>query len=125
MLRELDKTCLSDNNFDFSSNYCWIAYHKNSPVAYACLKPLHGFNEGMGFLSRCGVLKNWRTHNLQLRLIRVRINKARKLGLGKLITYTNTWNYPSMMNLLKAKFRFYNPSTNWAGISAHYFYLNL
>lgn len=60
-------------------------------------------------LDRAGVLPEAQGSDLQRRLIKARLRWARRLGAHMAIAYTSARNYPSMVNLLKCGFRFYEP----------------
>ena len=63
-------------------------------------------------------------HNgLQRRLIRYRLQWARKQGAIYAVTYTLLHNYPSIINLLKCGFRFARTPRGWCGVGGdvHYF----
>jgi hypothetical protein len=58
-------------------------------------------------------------------LIRVRIARARKIGLRQVITYTSNVNFRSAANLIRAGMQFYKPENPWALPGAFYFNLHL
>jgi len=60
---------------------------------------------------------------LQRRLIRYRLQWARKQGAIYAVTYTLLHNYPSISNLLKCGFRFARTPRGWHGVGdgVHYF----
>ena len=53
-------------------------------------------------------------HGLQRRLIRIRVQKARKIGKRRVISYT-MGNARSGNNLIACGFRLYNPENCWEG----------
>lgn len=118
LLNELDKACFpADSTCHKTGAYWWIAYDsKKSPVGFAGLKIM---DKSTAFLCRAGVLEEARGKNLQVRLIRARERKARKLNIKTIITYT-CLNVPSINNLIKAGYRSYIPQDPWVGTSMIY-----
>jgi GNAT superfamily N-acetyltransferase len=90
----------------------WLAYADDLAVAFA------GFQASareptLGYLCRSGVVKPHRGHGLQLRLIKVRENKARKLGMTGMVT--DTYDNPASSNsLIRAGYKLYRPQFPWA-----------
>ena len=102
----------------------WLAKDQHGVhAAYAALR-LVASEPGVGFLFRCGVVKDFRGHGLQQRLIRVRLAKAKRLGLTRVITYTID-NPPSANSLIACGFRMYTPANRWGGAEAQYWYRKL
>jgi GNAT superfamily N-acetyltransferase len=91
----------------------WLAYLGGEPVGFAGLVPAATLDKGTGYLKRAGVLEGHRGQGLQLRLIRVREQRARRNGWHTLVTET-TDNPASANNLIKAGFRIFEPETRWA-----------
>jgi GNAT superfamily N-acetyltransferase len=107
---------------DLPRGYWWLVYDKEawstfsltatSPIAFCGLT--HALaTPGTGYLKRAGVLKAYRGHGLQRKLITVRERKARKLGLTTMVTDT-TDNPPSANSLIKAGYRIFEPRDKWA-----------
>lgn len=91
----------------------WFVFSgsKGSPlVGFAGLTV---YPNGIAFLCRSGILPKYRGHGLHLRLIRVREVYARKIGLTRLITYTNVSNISSANNLIRLGFTLYRPHRAW------------
>ena|SRR5688572_12634371 len=122
-LEELD-SILFEGEVPYPKDGCywWIAYMNHEPVAFAGLKVLKGCNKNVGFLCRAGVLKLASGKGLQRKLIAIRLNKAKKMKLSEVITYTHNANYKSAANLLRSGMRFYCPKNKWAGQQALYFH---
>lgn len=116
------KTFPGELSYPKDGCYWWIAYLDKETVGFAGLKPLKGSNKKIGFLCRAGVLSVASGQGIQRRFIKLRLDKARELGLSEVITYTYNKNYRSAANLLRSGLKFYTPQTNWAGISALYFH---
>lgn len=91
------------------SGYWWLAYYGDVAVGFAGLDHAKT-TDGAMFLCLAGVVKEHRRHGLQRRLIRARINKARRLGKGRLVTYTLLNNPGSSNNLIACGFRLYRPA---------------
>ena len=126
-LNMLDAACFpEDELYPKDGCYWWIFFNVHGePLAFAGLKPLTGFNKGMGFLCRAGVLPGARGKGLQRRLIKVRVSYARRLKLREVVTYTSPHNYKSAANLLRARFKFYKPIQPWGVDGALYFNMEL
>lgn len=94
--------------------YCWIANCNTSgkPIGFCTLTDI---GHKIGFLSRAGVIRDYRGHNLQRRFIRIRERFAKKLGLEKVITYVHNKNYSSLANLIKCGYIIYEPEYDYAG----------
>lgn len=102
------------------NGYYWLVFKENRPVGFAGLHILTRTKEyETVFFSRAGVLKAHRGHGLGQRLLRVRLNLAKKLEMRTVITYTID-NIPSANNLIKAGFRLYEPNYYYAGEEATY-----
>jgi GNAT superfamily N-acetyltransferase len=89
----------------------WVAYLDKAPVGFAGLtRSTYGPN--VGYLKRAGVDPKHRGHGLQQRLIRVRLSKARRLGMAAIVTETTDTVY-SANNLYKAGFKMFDPAVPW------------
>lgn len=86
----------------------WLVYDGDKAVAFAGL-----WTKRTAFLSRVGVLPLYRGRSLQRRLIRVRVNLARKMKYKYAISYTIN-NAPSASNLIREGFLPYTPRSNWS-----------
>lgn len=102
-----------------SLGWWWVARDSAGlPVGFAGLHPSKRWGDA-AYLCRAGVLVRARGHGLQKRLIAVREQKARRLGMRWLITDTNG-NPASANNLIACGFRMYLPAHPWADIGACY-----
>lgn len=103
-----------------AESHWWLAYRDGEPVAFAAL---HQYtNEPTtAFLALCGVAEDARGCGLQRRLIRVREQKAKALGVQRLISYTSADNVHSANNLIAAGYRLYVPRWEWGVAHANYF----
>ena len=100
----------------------WLVYDEtDTPVAFASAK--FRKKDNYVYFSRAGVLPCARGAGLQKRLIKARLNWAKKVGADTAYTYTVLKNYPSMLNLLKCGFKFYEPTgvEAYVGEEYHYF----
>jgi GNAT superfamily N-acetyltransferase len=114
LLREMHTLCFADTAPQIApeEGYWWIAYHGSEPVAFAGLEASHSVADA-GYLCRSGVLPEHRGHGLQVRLLRVREAKARRLGWTVLRSDT-TDNIPSANSLIRAGFKLFAPAYPWA-----------
>jgi RimJ/RimL family protein N-acetyltransferase len=102
--------------------YWWLDEVRGVVVGYGGLKVCGtAVNRGLGFLSRCGVLPDWRGQGRQKRMIAARVAYARRLGLREVVTYVVPNNLASANSLIACGFRFYVPATRWGGCEALYF----
>lgn len=106
-----DKCFPADVPLDPSRGYWWFAYWEGLPVAFACLRDVHR-EPTVGYLDRAGVRWHHRGHGLQRRLIRVRLNKAKRLGWTTVLTTTHD-NPASGNNLFRCGFKMYTPNNQW------------
>lgn len=121
LLEYLHTASLPSDTFpDFLKGFWWIAWDGAAPVAFAGLTA----TGDTGYLCRAGVIPDYRGKGLQRRLIRVRVNKARRLGLAWLVT--DTYRNPvSSNNLIDAGFRMFTPIEPWAADDAVHWRLHL
>lgn len=99
----------------------WVCHASDgTPVAYCSARVLTNELDTV-FLSSAGVLPCANGQRLQQRMIKARVQWARAQGCTQVITYTMYDNWPSITNLLKQGFRFYEPGYKWGGKEAHYF----
>ena len=92
--------------------YWWLAYLGKEPVGFAGMVPSNQWRN-VGYFKRAGVDPKHRGNGLQIRLMRVRINKAKALGYSHLISECTDTVY-SANNFIKAGFKIYEPSHPWA-----------
>lgn len=97
---------------DTEEGYWWLAYAGDKAVAFAGLSASY-VKQGRGYLTRSGVLEEHRGHGLQVRLIRAREAKAKRLKWTEVVTDT-TDNIPSANSLIRAGYRLFWPSNVWA-----------
>jgi GNAT superfamily N-acetyltransferase len=118
---EMDQACLKEDLIKPElTDYWWIAFLDDVPVAYAGLRPSSLYKR-TGFLARAGVLKAHLGNGLQRRLIRVRERAARKHGWVRLVSYTRN-NPPSANNLIACGYKAFTPNKPWAAADATYWH---
>lgn len=100
-------------------NVYWIAKDERGEIAGYCIATPRPFDEV--FLSRVGVFKKFRGHNLQKRMIRVRMRWAKSHGFKHVVTYTAIDNGPSIKSLLDCGLKIFTPEWQWAGKVITYF----
>ena len=115
----LHKECFPEDDMYLPEKGCWwVIYSFMKPVAFAGMVPIKG-DDTSYYMCRAGVTRKHRGNGLQQRLIRVRIQKARQLGLTRLVTSTYC-NPISSNNLIKAGFRMFTPVKGWGAIGTNY-----
>ncbi len=108
----------------YADGYWWLTYWRGEPVAFAGLVPFEPF-EGIGYCKRCLVTPDHYGHGLQSNLLRIRIEKAQRLGWWQLVSDCAAGNSYSAGNFRKAGFRCIDPEQRWAGPTALYWSLDL
>lgn len=113
VIEYLHNECMPDEELpSVEEGYWWLAYDGKEPVAYAGLHPSQRYRN-VGYLCIVGVLPEARGSGLQRRLIKVRENKAKKLGWDIIITDTIPENPASSNNLIKCGYVTYVPERPW------------
>jgi hypothetical protein len=96
----------------FDHGHWWLAFDGAEPVAFAGLvASTHVDNAG--YFCRVGVLGRHCGRRLQLRLMRVLENRARRNGWHSVVSDT-TDNIASANNFIRAGYRLYQPKAPWA-----------
>jgi GNAT superfamily N-acetyltransferase len=106
------ETMPTDEPYDTSKGFWWVAYDGGLPVAFAGLAPSTRWSDA-GYLCRAGVLRQYRGNGLQKRLIRVRERKAKAIGWKWLLTDTASYNVASSNNLAASGYKLFRPSKLW------------
>lgn len=92
----------------------WVAWDGDKPVGFAGIRQLK--DEPYAYLLRAGVLKSHRGLGIHKKLIKVRLNWAkRNPDIQGVLTYTVAWNIPSSNNLINAGFKLFKPGWAWVG----------
>ncbi len=116
-----------DTPREIEGDHWWIAYADGNPVGFASLAIWPSDDADprpIVYLSRAGVLPHARGGGLQKRLIRARVNYAKKLPARGVVTYTRD-NPPSMNSLISEGFKTYHPSSPWAADDAVYWFKDI
>lgn len=87
----------------------WLMSDEQGSVAFAGLTPSSRWYD-TAYLCRAGVDPLFRGHGLQKRLIKARVNYARRLGYRWLISDTAPGNHASANSLASCGFRMYEPA---------------
>ena len=97
----------------------FVAFERKAgAVGFAGMVPSARWTDCVYFC-RAGVVPEHRGQGLQKRLIRARLNQARKLGMNWAVT--ETYENPASSNsLITCGFKLYEPSDPWAGDSCLY-----
>lgn len=98
---------------DVSANvYGWISYDSGKPNGFCTCTDI-GY--GILFLSRAGLLPDYRGGGIHKRFITVRKRFGVTHGYNTMITYVRRDNYSSLANLIKYGFEMYEPEYDYAG----------
>lgn len=87
---------------NFPDGRVFVALYDGRIIGFGVLR---GYGRHTGHLTMAGVHRRHRGHGLQRRLIRARVNLARRLGLRAVRTFTHESNHYSMNNLIRCGFR--------------------
>ena len=109
LLIRMQQECLpSDRPLNPTEGDWWICYADNgAPAGFCSIKPSVRWEE-TGYLSRAGVLDAHQGKGLQKRMIKVRINRAKRLGWKWLLSDTSE-NPASANSLIACGFKMYEP----------------
>jgi GNAT superfamily N-acetyltransferase len=120
----LQLTCLPhDEPMDANTGLWWIAKDGDKLAGFAGMIPSVRWMDTI-YLCRAGVVPAFRGKGLQKRLIRARINKAKKLGYKWVITDT-TDNPASSNSLIGHGFKLFEPTKPWSFSNSLYFRLKI
>lgn len=103
----------------YTSGDWWIATEGDVEVAAAGMLPSVRLTQA-GYMNCCVVLPSHRGNGLQTRLIKKRIEQARKHGWSQLVTETINDNAASANSLIACGFRQFNPERPWGSPYAVY-----
>lgn len=109
LLIRMQQECLpSDRPLNPTEGDWWVAYtDAGVPVGFCSIKPSVRWEE-TGYLSRAGVIAAHQGKGLQKRMIRVRINRAKRLGWKWILSDTSD-NPASANSLIACGFKMYEP----------------
>ena len=109
----------ADTPYKTDRGHWWVVYAEcGKPVGFAGLVRSIQWTD-TGYLCRAGVMDGFTGHGLQLRLIKVRLRKAKELGWNWCVTDT-TDNPASSNSLINAGFKLYTPGNPWGFKNALY-----
>jgi len=118
-IRTLHKLCFDVDSLPRDPNvFWWLITCGGEPAGFGGYQQSHQFSNAI-YLCRSGVLKGYRGNNLQKKLIRVRINHAKKLGYEWAVTDTRD-NPASVNSLISCGFKNYEPINPWAFSNSMY-----
>jgi GNAT superfamily N-acetyltransferase len=103
----------------------WAVYDRKRVVGFCSAVVLtEMFTKPAVYLSRAAVAKSHWGRGVQRSMIATRCMWGIDHGAKQAVTYTLLRNYPSIVNLLNAGFKFYTPSPKWDWVDTtrvHYF----
>lgn len=119
----LDKKIFSrmDAEIKLEGTFWWLAYEDGAAVGFAGMRKVA--KEPYGYFCRAGVLPRSRGQGIHTRLIRARLNWAKRQGWAGVMTYTILENHRSANNLINQGFRLFKPGRLWAG-PGHIYFVN-
>ena len=103
-VRSIHKMAFAEDSWPGDDHEFWVAYDEHGGVAgfaSAVLMPTQ-----VAFFSRCAITLKHRGFELHRQLITTRLKWAKAEGAVIVITYVTKFSYASMVNLLRAEFRF-------------------
>lgn len=121
LVRALHTLCLPGDAWH-EATAMWALWDGPTAIGFCTVHSLS--NENGVFMARSGIFESARGHGLQVRMLRARERWAREAGREFAVTYTAYENHPSIVNLLRCGYQFYEPAEAWAG-EVHYFYKSL
>jgi len=98
LIQKMDKICFPDEETPLIGKreyHWWIVYLDKVPIAYAGAREYLSFF----FLTRVGVLPEYRGNGIQKMLIASRVDFSKSLNIREVITYTSKCNSFSISNL--------------------------
>jgi GNAT superfamily N-acetyltransferase len=96
----------------------WLLWVDGDPAGFCGIRPTKTW-PGSWYMPAAGLLPHARGRGLQRRMIRARVQYAKRHGGVDVVTYTLS-NPPSVKNLVRCGFLPYVPSSHWAGSWAIY-----
>lgn len=121
LIEEMDAKLFNDGSaliqdLDGYFHY-WLVWCEGLPVGYCVAEECQG---GIVINQRVGVLKPWRGHSLQKKMIKIR---EKYFGEGtRFITYVHPSNPASMNSLISAGYKTYRPKDMYGGEEMVYFF---
>ena len=104
----MDRVCFPDDDPPLIDRFTfgWIVKVGGTIAGYA-LARVAGHVPNALYMSRCGVLPEYRGNGLQQLMIAARVEYAREDGFQEVITDTQPMNTPSCNNLIAQGFKLY------------------
>ncbi len=113
IINSMQDICLpGDEPRQYKNNDFWfIVFSGDTPAAFSVVSEV---SENLWYLSRAGVMPEYRGYGLQLRMIKARVKAVLKAYPdAAIVTDTVTENWPSSNNLIKAGFKTFWPQEPW------------
>jgi GNAT superfamily N-acetyltransferase len=121
-VRRLDAELIGTDVAPPSADHTWWLCMVDGKVAGYCGMSVFKDEKGLcAFLSRSGVLREFRGRGLQKRMIRVREAEARRRCCVYALTYTARSNLASANNLIRCGYSLYEAAYPWGVKGALYF----
>jgi len=120
----LDKAIFAGSpKVELTDAWWWLVRNdEGKPIAFAGMRPaIMDCHKGMAYMVRSGVIKSERGQGIQKKLIKARINLARRLGFSAVVTYVMDWNLASANSLIGCGFKLYKPKVQYYGKDVFYF----
>lgn len=125
LVKRLHKLTMPDDYFeDDPRTRYWVAWDDTKPVAFCGIRPVK-YDKNTAFLNCAGVLDTYRGMGIHKRMIKIRINWAKRNDFTTLITYAHIENPASCNALISCGFRLYRPESLWAEYDFNYFQLQI
>jgi ribosomal protein S18 acetylase RimI-like enzyme len=111
LILSMDRVCFPEDDPPLIDRFTsgWIVKVRGAIAGYA-LARLAGGTPNALYMSRCGVLPEYRGLGLQQLMIAARYEYACEEGYQEVITDTQPMNLPSCNNLIKQGFTLYEPT---------------
>ena len=112
LLVELQESILTgDKPYPPTHGWWWILYYYNTPVGFCgMVKSIKWYN--CAYFCRSGIKSSHRGKGFQKKFIKVRIAKAKRLGLDWVVS--DTYENPASSNsFIATQFRLFKPTEPW------------
>lgn len=103
-MREIHKLAFSGDRWPGDDHEFWVAFDEHGAIAGFAAAVL--LTAECVFLSRSAVTVQAKGSGLHRKMIDVRMKWARSERARLVVTHVSQYNYPSMINLLRAGFKF-------------------
>lgn len=106
-------------------HFYWIVKYQDHKIGFCSMYFCKDTGEpNVVFLSRAGLLPEFRKMGIGKRLLVTRMKEAKRMGAKSVITYTID-NVSSANNLISKGFKLYDPSYRYGGKGALHWYKRL